>query len=47
MAMTAWAANVRKSESCLSESGPGVRRTTLSRPMASLRRIIGVIVIAR
>jgi hypothetical protein len=47
MAMTAWAANVLRTASCLSESGPGASRTTLSRPIASPLRIMGMIVIAR
>ena len=47
MAMTAWLANVRSTASCLSDSGPGTSRTTLSRPIASSPRIMGMIVIAR
>ena len=47
MAMTAWAANVFSTASCLSESGPGASRTTLSAPIASSPRIMGMIVIAR
>jgi hypothetical protein len=47
MAMTAWFANVLSTASCLSESGPGVSRVTLSAPIATSPRIIGVTVAAR
>jgi hypothetical protein len=47
IAMTAWAAKVFSIASCLSESGPGARRTTLSAPIAASPRIIGMIVTAR
>ena len=47
MAMTACAAKVFSTPICLSESAPGAARTTLSAPMASRPRIIGMMVIAR
>ena len=47
MAMTAWLANVFSTASCSSESGPGATRTTLSAPIATSPRIMGIIVTAR
>jgi len=47
MAMTAWAAKVLSTATCLSESGPGAPRATLNAPIAASPRIIGMIVTAR
>jgi hypothetical protein len=47
MAMTAWEANVLSISRCLSDSGPGVRRTTLKAPIDTPVRISGMIVTAR
>ena len=38
MAITAWLANVRSTASCLSDSGPGTSRTTLSSADRLVRR---------
>ena len=47
MAMTAWSANAFSVESCFSDSDPGSMRTTLSNPIASPARTIGIMVMAR